>query len=1102
MFLEWIRKLGFLEPDPDSSIYLHFPVKARMLLASYTATFLLQTDTDKNYLATPTQIHVAMEALGPGFGLPIEGHYETIEGVIDVYRRWLLGPTTRPDALAKEEQRFYRKIFKHFSLLFEARGQVVELQTGLCLRVLQVMDQASREIGHTFDAETWDVLLKIILGATDRLLSDANDSSQHLSTKLCPQLLKVLFGIWMRSKTTDEYLWSHLAKLSRRWRHRLPLMYQWSNMCAGFTAKVIHQLYGGEEGSPTLQINEYEGEVFELDEELTYFFWHKFLYLLGNVNGISVPNNHLEALRGVHQVVEQFLNIGTKGATLQPPEGNTIFELTEMFLFDCISAHITEDDKGAFDKGKAQAFITATKVIISKNSTTKFERRHLAAYYYTAQKIIRHNNYLMSVVISNSVDLFKKELEGSRVLMPYYLEAIRCIMVATKFDRISVPFSSLRESALRVLCSLLSFPSHFTDLAIANNDDFPTIKFNEIHSTFNEVLMDGLQTEDNSQNRQLLLWIIQSYLLENLPNVQVVQTFSESIVTFVLTKITENIWTTDDVMASLSLLSQLSRLLQYQPQKNAVKSVTILTGFIETALQNGKVAENIIVRALHTLLDWVMSGPWILNQQTLIHHVLSVLALGIGHNPRTPPMQSPKTSSPSISHSKSTLRHIVTMPIQNVALVAYEKIMNHIDNFPVTDLGPSRISSLYNESDILKMYSLKKSDVKHFIVDGHTLLSIIKHDRREGTRQKVTLILRSMAGKFVWNSEMEYEKDSYREPASSNLPFSPFKPYKWPPVEDDEPLIQSAKEALSDSQYELYERVLKGTRRIVQQYREVAESLREPDLKLKRPTPPLSLGDGTDSTTVRLLVHHLGYRGSNYKEDFYAVNPDGLEEDLRYLDQMPERETYQIGVLFVNREQTELPHILDNRGSSEGFRHLVQHLGWLVKLDEHRGFKGNLTKEAGTQAPYYANFDTEVIFGVGMFFQESSPQETRLSFLRQSKVLITWVEDLEQYRPDPALDASVHILLSPLNSKLVFVRIHTEEQNLPLIGPLVDNMAVTPLRLPVLLRETAINAARLLGSKVEPLMLRKDALSQFIHKHRVTENATDFYSSLMAHQEN
>jgi len=222
-----------------------------------------------------------------------------------------------------------------------------------------------------------------------------------------------------------------------------------------------------------------------------------------------------------------------------------------------------------------------------------------------------------------------------------------------------------------------------------------------------------------------------------------------------------------------------------------------------------------------------------------------------------------------------------------------------------------------------------------------------------------------------------------------------------------------------------------------------------------------------------------------------------FDEDLQSLDAIPERETFQVGVLYVNRDQSGSEQILGNLGGSDGFRHLVQNLGWLVNLQEHRGFKGNLTTEAGPQAPYYASYDVEAIFGVSVFFGGSSA-ENKLKFLGESRVLVTWVEDIEHFTPDEKIPAKINIVLSPLDSKLVHVRILGDE-GMSLTGPLVNNMSVTPSRLPVLVRETAINACRMLHSGDETLMQRKEALNHFIVRHRSEENPTEFYSSLIAH---
>lgn len=74
-------------------------------------------------------------------------------------------------------------------------------------RVLNILEQVIREIGNRFSKgiclfffyiivreiiETWELLLKIMLGFTDLLLRNPVDEPNQLSTKLCPLLIKVL----------------------------------------------------------------------------------------------------------------------------------------------------------------------------------------------------------------------------------------------------------------------------------------------------------------------------------------------------------------------------------------------------------------------------------------------------------------------------------------------------------------------------------------------------------------------------------------------------------------------------------------------------------------------------------------------------------------------------------------------------------------------------------------------------------------------------------------------------------------------------------------------------------------------------------------------
>eukprot|EP01117_Protostelium_nocturnum_P004630 TRINITY_DN1681_c0_g1_i1.p1 TRINITY_DN1681_c0_g1~~TRINITY_DN1681_c0_g1_i1.p1 ORF type:complete len:1130 (-),score=354.28 TRINITY_DN1681_c0_g1_i1:51-3440(-) len=1125
MFLEWIQKLGFIQPDADSRVFLDFPISSRMLLAAHTSAYYLKDTSDVNCLATPTQIHVALEAMGQGFGLPIDDFYDTIESVTELYRRWLLGEK-RPKAMDLEEQIFYRKMFKHMTLLFEPRGLLVDLQAQLCSRVLTIIESMAKEKGSKFDTETWETLLRLMLGSTDCLLSDPTDSPYQLSTMLCPLLLKVLFELFFWSKTKNEFLWASFAKLAFNWRHRLPLIFQWSNVTAGCTGRVLRLLYGPTEGTNALTVVQYDGDVivYDFDDELTYFLWHKTLYLLGDLNGIKVPINHWEAMKGVHNLVEQFLQIGSRGKLTEViPDGNTIFEIFGVFLFDSINAHTNEEDSGAFDKGKAQAYVTSTKLLSTKCVTTKFDSKHLASYYNSVENIIRHDNYLMSVVVHHSTQFFNKELEGSRVLVPYYLEAIRCIMSVTKLDGISLRFSILRESTIKLLASIMAFPSHFYSFTLGENKDFSEISFSELHGVLNEIMTDGLQTEDDTGNRQLLLWAIQSYFIENLSEYPVVQPFSETIINIVLSKITENVWTVDDLLCSLNLLSQLSRLIKYQPQKNPARVVTVLSNFLETALQNGKVPEIIITRTFYSILDWIVSGTWILRQPAVLKQFLSVIELGMGKRTNLLVAKSDSkralTTSPTgttngRSSPKSPLSPRVDKPkaganyspkVAETAQIIYMKLMNLMDNFPAKDLGPSNLSSLYTEKEIFDMHQLKPHHVTYYIFGDHSLLSVIRHNRINGTRHKVTLILRNMSGKYVWEGEMNFQKDSYVEPVASSY-FGAFKPTRFNSPEEDDVLMDSLRGVLNPSENDQFQKVLASINDVVAQTAKVLASKKGVDTKARRPIP-FNVDDTIDTTTIRILIQHLGLPKLNTIGDFYSVKSEpNFFESFSQLDATPERETFQIGIVYAGKDQLEESQILGNQSGSLEYRQFIQYIGWLVNMEDHFGFKGDLKEQNVKQTPYYATYDKEVIFAVSTLIPNGKDPNQKIKSLKQSQVLITWTDDIENFKQLPSLSVQYNIVIYPLESRLVGIKIISNDVSehqgfdVHLSGPALDGMVVTPQRLPIIVRETAINAVQLIRGeeKTKPLIERKKIIDDLISKSKLVHSLHEFYGFQIA----
>ncbi|KAI8812608.1 hypothetical protein BJ742DRAFT_26514 [Cladochytrium replicatum] len=143
-----------------------------------------------------------MEVVGQGFALPIEDT-QTIKDCNTLYQAWLVDVIPRPVAIrelrgTEVEQQFVQTIFKHFSMLFKHRQaasyvhssanyvrerstiigspteepqDLIAVHVSLCDQVLRIMTAATRKLGYEFTEATWIVLLKVLIGIAECILS-------------------------------------------------------------------------------------------------------------------------------------------------------------------------------------------------------------------------------------------------------------------------------------------------------------------------------------------------------------------------------------------------------------------------------------------------------------------------------------------------------------------------------------------------------------------------------------------------------------------------------------------------------------------------------------------------------------------------------------------------------------------------------------------------------------------------------------------------------------------------------------------------------------------------------------------------------------------
>ncbi len=206
--------------------------------------------------------------------------------------------------------------------------------------------------------------------------------------------------------------------------------------------------------------------------------------------------------------------------------------------------------------------------------------------------------------------------------------------------------------------------------------------------------------------------------------------------------------------------------------------------------------------------------------------------------------------------------------------------------------------------------------------------------------------------------------------------------------------------------------------------------------------------------------------------------------------------------MYFGKNDTEASALENQKGTSE-YQKFVTNVGWLVNLP-HTGFMGGLDpKTTGAIAPYFSSYEVEVVFPAATLMpnQPNTKQIHKSRLLYNNKILIVWVEDLNNFPLSSECNYTFCILIHPLPSRLFQIKILRKGVNEadgvpPFAGPALDNMVVGPHVLPLLVRETAINAARLLREDpLKPITQRKMWIEDFVQKFKVEHPVNQYVAS-------
>ncbi|XP_071742903.1 ral GTPase-activating protein subunit beta isoform X33 [Lepeophtheirus salmonis] len=475
-----------------------------------------------------------------------------------------------------------------------------------------------------------------------------------------------------------------------------------------------------------------------------------------------------------------------------------------------------------FESGRAEAIGALCRIFCAKKTDEEILPIYLARFYLAVQQglIVGQDKIIsevLAMILVNSCDLLRLDLEGVNVLVPYLISALEHVLTERelRLRPSSIHKNDLRRSGIHLLISMLSLPHHFQNLSIKELLPQSTLTpkdFVGLRPRMINLLISSLQAETDTVNTQMLLGglllsvqdaaILEEQTIEEYSNDPLndkeppfklhVQADSSHTIfvraTYLVCHRLISSWKSDlsTSLAALELLAGLARIkIPDQDALECKRAVKWICDYIVTQCSrpppaHSKDLHSSIVAAFHCCKVWLLHHPYLLQDKECIATVLEVVELGISGTKSknkasdTPICKEEKSLSPASRRVKDSAESLLNC------------ILEQTEYFP-SPCGAESISSLMNEVSCLQhLNNLPNSTassltmeeaIKHyryFVVDNSVIVAILEESFNDMEERipSVTLLLRCSSGRFAWSSQLRHlprhksglNKSSYDNP--------------------------------------------------------------------------------------------------------------------------------------------------------------------------------------------------------------------------------------------------------------------------------------------------------------------------------------------------
>ncbi|XP_046966559.1 ral GTPase-activating protein subunit beta isoform X2 [Vanessa cardui] len=657
----------------------------------------------------------------------------------------------------------------------------------------------------------------------------------------------------------------------------------------------------------------------------------------------------------------------------------------------------------SYQAGRAVALGTLCRVICSKQCREEVLAPYLARTYAALQRGLRDPATAAAVVL-DAADIFRLDLDGVLVLVPDFITALDRILSERepKLECGSIDKRELRKAAISLLLSLVAFPYHYRGLAVPEFpgcNEYAGVTIGEYaRGRLSQVCVSAVQAESSEALAVPLLSALYlcvrhnaAHAHDHAPDAKARSDssgpvsadgsqddfaadvreldpsspyFGSALVvraTYLVCHRLISSWKGDlqVSLAALELLSGLAKLHSSKPEaaerKRAVRWICDYIGVQcgRPPQAHSRDLHSCVVAAYTCLAAWLCAP--LLADADCLAALLEVVELGIsGSKSQGKPGEPPKMKD------EKELKP-VSMRVRDAAESLLMLILEQVGN---NDGGK------WCRLDERWLAALGHGKLRHFVVDGNTILSLLEEPLANSQEPQPTIvaIIRCGWGRFAWSlSSRGAPRCATRGAAACARPVPMLEPPpRAPPacralpaappcaVDAAFPTLDAVLRQLNDPEATTLFKLLEQQAAIEKKVRESEDNVVPEEC-----VPPDPV---TEFQTARLFLSHFGYlniggdkKGGPARLCALDSRAEGLSAALRRLDATGSRAALTVHVFYARAGQTRATDIVANASQhgavSPAFVRMLRGLGTPVRVRGHAGWSGHVRSSYDAQPP-------------------------------------------------------------------------------------------------------------------------------------------------------